>query len=787
MKNFLLFIIICFSFSSFAQVQKYHRVKIETGENGLSLLAENGVAVDHGEYKNGVWFTGEFSEAELDIIKQSGLPYQVLIHDMASYYALRNNNTDNLMLSAPGGCKNCKYYPTPANFTLGTMGGFYTFQEMLDVLDSMTARFPNLISVRQTIDTGHTYEGRQLYYLKISDNPNVSESEPQVLYTALHHAREPESLSQLIYYMWYLLENYNSNADIKYLVDNLELYFVPCVNPDGYVYNHTTDPTGGGMWRKNRRDNGDGTFGVDLNRNYGYNWAYDNIGSSPLTSTDVYRGTSAFSEPETQMIRDFCNAHTFQLCLNNHTFSNVLIQPSGTLPTTSAADSTLLDEYCLRLTKCDGFTYGNGPETVGYSTNGVSDDWMYGAASKPKIYALTPEAGSVDDGFWPLQSNIIPIAENTMDQNIKFARLATAYGEVEVVNGPFIQQTGFIKYNIQRLGLQPGTFTVSIVPIGTNFQSVGSAKIYSGMNLLQSAIDSISYTMVGGIVPGANLQYVLNIDNGYYVLNDTINCIYGTPITIFSDACNDILKWNSQSWDTTSLHAVSPGTSITDSRVGKYFSFDVSNIITVSTIDLTTAVAAHLEYYLRWEIEKNWDYAEVQVSTNGFSFTPLCGRYTHDGNSYQDYLQPVYDGFQKEWVKESIDLSPYLGQSIYLRFHLVSDLYRQYDGFYFDDLKVKIINSSTAGIVSEKITSNNLVVYPNPSNGIINIQLDGNTNDLYTISISTILGEEIFSEGKEAKYLSEEISLKDKSPGTYFVSVKTADNVWTKRVIITGK
>jgi len=210
-------------------------------------------------------------------------------------------------------------------------------------------------------------------------------------------------------------------------------------------------------------------------------------------------------------------------------------------------------------------------------------------------------------------------------KNIKSARLATAYAEAEIVNGPFVQQTGFINYNIQRLGLQPGTFTVSIVPIGTNFQSVGSSKIYSGMNLLQSIIDSIAYTMVGGIVPGTAMQYVLNIDNGYYVLNDTINCIYGTPVTIFADVCDDISKWNSQSWDTTSLYAVSPGTSITDSRVGKYFSSDVSNIITVSTINLTTAVAARLEYYARWEIEKNWDFAEVQVSTNGFSFTPLCG------------------------------------------------------------------------------------------------------------------------------------------------------------------
>ena len=110
--------------------------------------------------------------------------------------------------------------------------------------------------------TSHTWEGRSLYWLKISNNPNVNQSKPQVLYTAIHHAREPESLVELVYYMWYLLENYNTNAEIKYLVDNLEMYFVPCVNPDGYIYNYTTNPNGGGLWRKNRRNNGDGTYGV---------------------------------------------------------------------------------------------------------------------------------------------------------------------------------------------------------------------------------------------------------------------------------------------------------------------------------------------------------------------------------------------------------------------------------------------------------------------------------------------------------------------------------------------
>jgi len=138
---------------------------------------------------------------------------------------------------------------------------------------------PIPMSARKSVrDTIETWEGRKLQYVRISDHPDTDEPEPEVLYTALHHAREPNGASQLLFFMWYLLENYATDTEVSYIVDNAELYFIPCVNPDGYVYNETTDPQGGGYWRKNRRDNGDGTFGVDLNRNYGYFWGNDDSG-----------------------------------------------------------------------------------------------------------------------------------------------------------------------------------------------------------------------------------------------------------------------------------------------------------------------------------------------------------------------------------------------------------------------------------------------------------------------------------------------------------------------------
>jgi len=409
---------------TFAQQQKYYRVQVFANEKGLQRLASLGVTVDHGESKKGNWLVSDFSEDELSIIKRNGFQHKILISDVSAYYASRSNNIDETD-EATEKAAACATYTKPVNFKTGTMGGFYTYAEMLTTLDKMAAKFPGLITVKQVVsNTLTTSEGRPLYYVKISDNPNTDETEPKILYTALHHAREPESLSQLIFYMWYVLEHYNTDTYIKNIVDSTEMFFIPCLNPDGYIYNQTTNPNGGGLWRKNRRNNG-GSFGVDLNRNYGYKWGFDNSGSSNIPSSDTYRGPSAFSEPETQMVRDFCNAHPFYYALNNHTYSNLLIYPWGYKANfyVPAPDSLKFKNDAIRLAQCNGFTTGTANQTVGYVVNGSSDDWMYGEqTTKSKIFALTPETGSSSDGFWPRKNRIIPLSQANMDMNLTAAQ-----------------------------------------------------------------------------------------------------------------------------------------------------------------------------------------------------------------------------------------------------------------------------------------------------------------------------------------------------------------------------
>lgn len=412
--------------TAYSQQEKYYRIKIYTDPVTLQKLSSLGVTIDHGHKEEGSYFISEFSEQELLLIKKSGTRYDMLIEDVARWYQLRNEGVvgkaDESVAEPEADCD----FVTPLNFTLGSMGGFYTYDEMLAVLDDMQAKFPSLITKKQVISKNiKTKEGRPLYVVKISDNPNRVESEKRVLYTALHHAREPLSAAQLIFYMWYLLENYNTSADVKSIVDNGELFFVPCVNPDGYVYNQSTNPNGGGMWRKNRSANANGSFGVDLNRNYGYEWGYDNIGSSSQSFSDTYRGTAAFSEPETQCIRLLCKRAKFTAALNNHSYSNVLIYPWGYRPNFTTPDQAVFSAWSADMTECNNFAPGTPNQTVGYTGNGVSDDWMYGEQTeKPKIIAMSPESGSFLDGFWPARTKITNLSKKNLDMNLSIARLA---------------------------------------------------------------------------------------------------------------------------------------------------------------------------------------------------------------------------------------------------------------------------------------------------------------------------------------------------------------------------
>jgi len=407
----LLFVFI--SIKTIAQTGPYAKVKFKANASELFHMISEGIDME-GISRDGDYYIGEFSVEEKTILKKHIKHAEVLVSDMSNYYSQRAQAESAL------GLKNS--FITPPGFYYGSLGSYLTYGEIGEMLDSMHRRYPNLITVKKSI--GNTLENNPIYVVKISDNPNVNEpQEKQVLYDAMHHAREPQGMMQLMYFMWYIMDRYTNNDPIaKYIINNRELYFIPIVNPDGYLYNQITDPSGGGMWRKNRSFNASTSRGVDLNRNYGYDWGYDDVGSSPIGSSNTFRGISAFSEPETQRMRDFVNTKKFKSNISYHTYGGYLIYPFGARENYYTKDSNLYRQYADSLTKDNAYSYGTVFETLSYFANGGSCDWMYGDTSHKKIISFTPEVGFANDGFWPAPSRIVPLSEENIAPNLFLAK-----------------------------------------------------------------------------------------------------------------------------------------------------------------------------------------------------------------------------------------------------------------------------------------------------------------------------------------------------------------------------
>ncbi len=304
---------------------------------------------------------------------------------------------------------------------------FHDYSECKQELEWAQTNYPALAKLYDIGDSWEKTQGladRDILAVKISDNVGVEEEEPEVAIISNHHAREIITPEIAVYLVHYLLERYGSDPLVTYLVDHRQIWIVPTMNPDGLDYVHTTDR----WWRKNRRLNRDGTYGVDLNRNYSYKWAYDNVGSSPDPGSPIYRGEAPFSEPETQAIRDLCMQHRFRIILSFHSYSRLYLFPWGYIRQ-NTPDHWVFASLADSMAHYNGYLPGNPASGAIYITNGDSDDWFYGEQTvKNKIFGFTPEVGTA---FHPDTSEIAQLIQENL-QPILYAIWAA--GEEPIVD-----------------------------------------------------------------------------------------------------------------------------------------------------------------------------------------------------------------------------------------------------------------------------------------------------------------------------------------------------------------
>lgn len=260
------------------------------------------------------------------------------------------------------------------------------------------------------VSIGNSVNGLPINCLKISDNVNVNETnEGDVVFVGLHHAREWISPETALFLAEHLLNAAATGSDpeLTACVNNLEIWIIPALNPDGYQF---TTTSGNRFWRKNRRNNGDGTFGVDLNRNYSYQWGGGSgAEGSDFTADDTYRGPFPFSEPETAALRDFVNGlHHPRAIVSYHSFSELFLRPWSYTNADPPGERTLryiAQDSIARMAAVHGHTYS---ETIWYNAYGETTDYFWG---ERRIAGFTPElrpAGGGLGGFDPPTTEILP-------------------------------------------------------------------------------------------------------------------------------------------------------------------------------------------------------------------------------------------------------------------------------------------------------------------------------------------------------------------------------------------
>lgn len=789
----LVILVISFSFyssvSNDSNLNKYSKVRIYVNTpSDIQTLIDLGISADEhwGNLKEGIVIVT--NPDEMSILKKSGYRYDIIIDDMKKYYSEAQPPTEQELRKA----SEVMHSDNIDAYSLGSMKGAHTFSEIVRVLDTLTLLYPNIVSSK--INLGSSQESRTIWGIKISDNPNVNESatEPMAYYDGLHHAREPMSMEVQLYYMYWLCENYNIDPVATYLVNNREIFFVPCTNPDGYEYNRSTDPNGGGDWRKNRRNNS-GSYGVDLNRNYSYGWGL-NSGSSGTPSSDTYRGPSAFSEPETQAIRDFLLLRHPKIGLSLHSVAGSILNPYSYCDTAIRYD--LYSDLSSEFAPTNNYPYGTVNEMLAYYSSGTTRDFMHVTGT----YGWTVEISGSD--FWPASSEIIPLNSLNLPMMKYISWVAGGYPKMQnfTVAGKgsvYKNDTLQLKVAIRNKGMSMTSKNV-VVELTTSYANATpmvSTVNYDSIQVKQTKENTnnpFKFKISNSAVLGDNMQIICTVKQENVVASrDTFNITIGYIESMFYDGAeNGKSNWtfsgNGKQWDTTYMTYWKGARCFCDSRGGNSSNSTTNYFTLNNSFNLTGKTNPRIEFAAKWATEPGFDYARIQVSSdNGTTWTTMTGRYTKILSSQQSYRDMSY------WVYEQIYLNSYIGKTIKIRFMYYTDNGTPGDGFYFDDFRVMDYRSTPAGInsVGTEVPDKFALYqnYPNPFNPVTKIGFDLPEKSFVKLNMYDVLGRNISSlvnENLNAGKYSYEFNATNLASGVYFYKIETSKFSEVKKMIV---
>ncbi len=767
MQNLSSFIVLFFlsTLSGFSQNSTiYSKVEVVLNETTtVQTLADAGIGIDHvHKHGDGVEFI--LNGVELELLKNTQIPFEILVPDMTAQYLDHLQKAEGNLVAMDCGLE---------HFDEGSMGGYHTYDDLQNHINLMQTEFPNLVKVTEI---GKSLEDRSVFSVKISDNvaTDESNSEGVVYYDAITHAREPMGLETHLYYMWWLLENYGTDAEATYLIDNREIYFVPIVNPDGYVFNQTNNPSGGGYWRKNRRDNGDGSFGVDLNRNYSFHWG-EPWGSSSNPGSDLYHGESAFSEPESQNVRDFVASIRPAISFSCHTYTDVMISPEDFAE--DLPKKEIYYDFASEFMPEEYKAYGPAQDLIGYSAAGTTQDYLHSEG----IYSYTPEIGH---SFWEFPENI---CDRVQEMFIPMKYLSWVSGDYATLNSYELIHTGQL-WRGDELDLM---VQVKNKGLSTTSQEIliSATSSSSKISFLEDEVKinnlapretkgntlPLRFRLDGDFEPGEEIPITLTImQDGMVSTKRQLIFSAGVQMELFSEDCElDTEQWiiEGDAWATTTMDAYGGVQAMSDSPTGNYLREVSGSLAFKNPIDLSLTENPFFEFKAKWSLEGQNDIVQLQTSIdNGGSWVDLIGDYTLS-------LPGFTSGYThtKHWVQERIDLKAFIGQELLIRFVFNSDYGLQGDGFYFDDLRVMDYTEGTSVSTFNPSPKNQIYLFPNPNTGEAQLNWNRISPTDAMVSISDLSGRVITTKEFQLKQGYNTEFLHFSENGFYIVKVEMKD------------
>ncbi len=590
LKNVIFFIM----FSPFLSSQKIVRIYVKNYADLQKIFREYFDKYSYPEIaagKPGEWYDLIVNESQLRIIQSNIKNYEIRVPDLEKQKEI-----------------------------VKKQGGYHSYDEVVAILKALADSNPSIVKVESI---GPSYEGRWIYGVKISDNVEIDEEEPEQLFSGCHHAREWASVEVPLFLAESLVNSYGIVQEITDIINNREIWIFPIINVDGYVYDYSN---GGVYWRKNREIFHD-SIGTDLNRNYNGicdSMAIDGWGMIPVDAVvyhnpgqDVFCGAIQFSGDAIKAYSDFIKSRKFVSIIDYHSYSELVLAPWGHKTDTTPHDpwyNSIGAAIAQRIQALGGGTYTYEKSISLYPTTGGSSDWQYG---------------------WYTYVNGTP-------------SLA------------FVIEIGTDFY-------QP----VSDLP------TIRTENFKGAFYLLQKGDSIYNYMKTYVPSPVITSPTTDTVSNSFTLIWKPINKFFNNPLYYeiqmlrIPNSVSEDFEISDNLWITESFSRTT-----TRSYSGTYslFSGNVNNIQAQARTKYPYYVKKgdSLKFWIYYDTEFEWDVATVEISENKREWFPL--------------LSERWTGISGGWVKFSFDLSPWEGKTVYFRWRYMTDPAVLEEGVYIDDI-----------------------------------------------------------------------------------------------------